>query len=118
MYTIKAKRWVAASDKDKMGDNGVAHATGNSCSKVELWSHPWENREIEKHFMQWRGELVPYIYKHAVEAEESGVSLIRPLYYEHGDVARVAPQTQTSSTKNNANADVDADGEGDVDVVQ
>ena len=41
-----------------------------------------ENYEIMRRSMVLRAALVPYIYTHAREAYDEGLSLLRPMYYE------------------------------------
>ena len=40
------------------------------------------NYEIMRRSMVLRAALVPYIYTHAREAYDEGLSLLRPMYYE------------------------------------
>eukprot|EP00494_Astrolonche_serrata_P028357 UN28623 len=55
----------------------------STCSPIDVTYHAQNNLEIETAALRLRAELLPYIYNHAKVAHDTGVSLLRPLYYEH-----------------------------------
>jgi len=60
--------------------------TQNSCSPIDLTLHPEENLAIELKALRLRSELLPYFYNLMREATLTGISMMRPLYYEHPTV--------------------------------
>ncbi|XP_065176794.1 oligosaccharide 4-alpha-D-glucosyltransferase-like [Sycon ciliatum] len=61
------------------------HAKKDSTMWRRPWLYPPRNYDILMKFFFLRASLVPYIYTAAREAYESGVSLMRPMYYSYPD---------------------------------
>ena len=59
------------------------HTSAGVFNRREPWKHTTEAFHTAKKFMQLRHELVPYIYTMAHRSEQTGISLVTPLYYEH-----------------------------------
>jgi len=59
------------------------HATHNPDIKKKIWEYPSEYFLIMKEAIELRYQLIPYIYTSAHAAYESGISICKPLYYEH-----------------------------------
>lgn len=56
------------------------HGSSQSSCERRVWK--FKNVDLQRQAFQLRYALVPYIYTHAREAYETGVSICRPLYYE------------------------------------
>lgn len=54
----------------------------NGCSTVKPWNVPTKFFEANRHAMQTRAKWLPLIYNATREAYETGVSILRPMYYE------------------------------------
>ncbi len=90
------------------------HATNDPEIERRMWEYPAPNFEAMKKAVLLRYSLLPYIYTYSRMAYDSGVSLIRPMYYEHpnediayncpdqyyfGDNMIVAPITKSLNSK-------------------
>ena len=53
------------------------------CAIVDPWKQPYNIFEAMRGVMQLRASLLPYIYNNAVTAYQTGLSLIRPMYYAY-----------------------------------
>lgn len=58
------------------------HATNDKEIERRMWMYPAANLDAMRYALQLRYALLPYIYTYARMAYDSGVSLIRPMYYE------------------------------------
>ncbi|MFA8342688.1 MAG: TIM-barrel domain-containing protein [Rhodothermaceae bacterium] len=58
------------------------HSTKSKLIERKIWKFP-DHFDAMKDAIKLRYALVPYIYKSARETYDTGVSLCRPLYYEH-----------------------------------
>ncbi len=61
------------------------HATNDKEIERRMWLYPKENLDAMRNALQLRYSLIPYIYTYSRMAYDSGVSLIRPMYYEYPD---------------------------------
>jgi hypothetical protein len=59
------------------------HGTKDVLTERRPWVFPKPTYEACKAAFHWRYQLVPYIYSMARQAADTGVSLCRPMYYEH-----------------------------------
>ena len=59
------------------------HCTKDPSNFRDIWLYPPENYPIMRRFIVRRGALVPYLYTQARRAHDTGVSLVRPVYYSH-----------------------------------
>jgi alpha-glucosidase (family GH31 glycosyl hydrolase) len=59
------------------------HATADGEIERRIWKYPETNFIAMRSALQLRYSLIPYIYTYSRMAYDSGVSLIRPMYYEH-----------------------------------
>ncbi|MDP2956433.1 MAG: glycoside hydrolase family 31 protein, partial [Longimicrobiales bacterium] len=57
------------------------HTTKNPDAERRIWAYPPEHFEAMRAAMLLRTELVPYLYTAARQAHDTGVSMLRPLYY-------------------------------------
>ena len=57
----------------------------NGCSTVKPWNVPTKFFEANRYAMQTRAKWLPLIYNATREAYETGVSILRPMYYEFPD---------------------------------
>jgi len=57
------------------------HTTKNAEAERRIWAYPPEHFAAMRAAMLLRTALVPYLYTAAREAYDTGVSMIRPLYY-------------------------------------
>ncbi|HWB64561.1 MAG TPA: TIM-barrel domain-containing protein [Chitinophagales bacterium] len=62
------------------------HATADPTIERRIWKYPEPNFDAMRKAMQLRYSLVPYIYSYARFAYDSGISLIRPMYYEYPEL--------------------------------
>mmetsp|Transcript_38622 Transcript_38622/g.76005 ORF Transcript_38622/g.76005 Transcript_38622/m.76005 type:complete len:1047 (+) Transcript_38622:22-3162(+) len=90
MYTrwiqIGAFSGTMRSHDRGMSAGGCANSDKFSCSIVEPWNIPNSNypdtfMEANRGALQFRATLLPYIYNGHRAAFETGVGLIRPMYY-------------------------------------
>jgi alpha-glucosidase len=59
------------------------HTTKNPLSERRIWAYPVANFRAMKQVILLRYALLPYIYTMAREAYDSGISLLRPMYYAY-----------------------------------
>jgi len=59
------------------------HTTKNADAERRVWEYPSPYSDIMAEAIRRRYELVPYIYNENRKAMDSGVSLVRPMYYSH-----------------------------------
>ena len=86
------------------------HTTKNPDAERRIWAYPEENYRAMRDAVLLRYALIPYIYGAARTAYDTGISLCRPMYYDHpetdeayaftgqymfGDDMLVAPVTDT-----------------------
>ncbi|HSG48861.1 MAG TPA: TIM-barrel domain-containing protein, partial [Longimicrobiales bacterium] len=57
------------------------HTTKNPDAERRIWAYPPEHFAAMRAAMRLRTELVPYLYTAARAAHDTGVSMLRPLYY-------------------------------------
>jgi alpha-glucosidase len=62
------------------------HATKDARFERRPWAYPDEAYHAARAAFHLRYQLVPYLYTMARVASDSGVSLCRPMYYEHPEV--------------------------------
>jgi alpha-glucosidase (family GH31 glycosyl hydrolase) len=62
------------------------HANKDHRLERRIWMYPQENFEAMRKAIVQRYALIPYIYTYGRFAYDSGVSLIRPMYYEYPDL--------------------------------
>lgn len=84
-------RWVQTSAwspvlrfHDKGAGTGGC-ATDNVCARILPWDFPRAFSDAIIQATRVRDELVPYIYTAAFSAVTSGLTLVRPMYYEQPD---------------------------------
>ncbi|HEY5590857.1 MAG TPA: TIM-barrel domain-containing protein [Paludibacter sp.] len=61
------------------------HATKISLIERRFWMFP-NHFEAMREAIKFRYSLVPYIYKYAREAFDTGISICRPMYYDYPEV--------------------------------
>lgn len=61
------------------------HCTRNVDNDRRIWAFPLDAFDVMQRAMQFRSQLVPYIYNASRAAFDTGVSLVRPLYYDFAD---------------------------------
>ena len=66
-----------------------SHSTWGSPDK-EPWSFDYHHEIINKHAIELRYELLPYIYNVMQQAAQTGVPALRPLFLEYPDDEKVA----------------------------
>jgi alpha-glucosidase (family GH31 glycosyl hydrolase) len=66
----------------------------NKNMERRMWTFPPAYFETMKKAVKQRYALLPYIYTQAHLAHESGISLIRPMYYEHPELEIAYEQQQ------------------------
>ena len=59
------------------------HTTKNPKAERRIWAYPVEYFQPMRAAIQLRYALVPYIYTAARQAYDTGVPLVRPMYYAH-----------------------------------
>uniref|UniRef100_A0A1X7UH53 Glycoside hydrolase family 31 N-terminal domain-containing protein n=1 Tax=Amphimedon queenslandica TaxID=400682 RepID=A0A1X7UH53_AMPQE len=59
------------------------HSSKSALDDRRIWVYPLANYKIMHEFMVLRGSMVPYIYTYAREAHDTGLSLLRALYFEY-----------------------------------
>jgi alpha-glucosidase (family GH31 glycosyl hydrolase) len=63
------------------------HSTKNPSIYKEAWLYPFEYDVAIHDAINLRYTLFPYIYTAAREAYETGLSIVRPMYYEYPDMS-------------------------------
>lgn len=74
-----------------MSGGGCANDDKFSCSVVEPWTTPNVNfpnvyMEANRQALQFRAHLLPYVYNGHRMAFDSGVGLVRPMYYHYPEL--------------------------------
>jgi alpha-glucosidase len=64
------------------------HAAMES-NKQEPWAYDAKTLAISKHYISTRYKLLPYLYNLFVDQEEQGTAIMRPLFYDFEDTARL-----------------------------
>jgi hypothetical protein len=69
-------------------DDGNWYSAGlcdlvNICDIDMIWETPTSNFEIMRKALQDRAQLLPYLYTAVRQAYDTGLSLMRPMYYEY-----------------------------------
>jgi alpha-glucosidase (family GH31 glycosyl hydrolase) len=91
MY-VRWLQWGAFSGVMRSHDRGMSSGgckdpfptdDQDRCSIVEIWNTPKKYFEAHRDALQLRARLIPYIYTQVRHAYDTGVSLIRPLYYSY-----------------------------------
>ncbi len=87
MY-VRWVQWAAFSGVFRSHDRGMssggcANTNPPSCSIVEVWDIPTEYFEANRAAMQLRVSLIPYIATAWRQAYDTGLSLLRPMYYDY-----------------------------------
>ncbi len=62
------------------------HATADPEIERRIWQYPAPYFSAMKSAIQLRYSLLPYIYTYSRMAYDSGISLIRPMYYQHPEI--------------------------------
>eukprot|EP01125_Pyxidicula_operculata_P005865 TRINITY_DN2050_c0_g6_i2.p1 TRINITY_DN2050_c0_g6~~TRINITY_DN2050_c0_g6_i2.p1 ORF type:complete len:1034 (+),score=272.65 TRINITY_DN2050_c0_g6_i2:380-3481(+) len=70
-----------------MAVGGCADTNPPSCSIIEIWNVPQQYFKVNREAVRGRSELIPYIYTAVRQAYDTGISLIRPMYYEFPEIA-------------------------------
>ena len=47
---------------------------------MDIWTHPWKNFDIERHALQQRSTLLPYLYNASYTAFLTGLGITLPMY--------------------------------------
>eukprot|EP00005_Dracoamoeba_jomungandri_P001218 CAMPEP_0174251194 /NCGR_PEP_ID=MMETSP0439-20130205/1098_1 /TAXON_ID=0 /ORGANISM="Stereomyxa ramosa, Strain Chinc5" /LENGTH=818 /DNA_ID=CAMNT_0015331455 /DNA_START=326 /DNA_END=2782 /DNA_ORIENTATION=+ len=84
MYT-RWIQWGAYSGIFRSHDRGMSAgscADSGDCAIVQVWHVPTLYFEANRQAMRHRVELTPYIYTAVRQAFDTGVSILRPMYYE------------------------------------
>jgi len=63
------------------------HTTKNPGSERRIWAYPEPYAEIMRDDYLLRYALIPYIYTAARQAYDTGISLLRPMYYDYPEAA-------------------------------
>ncbi len=59
------------------------HETKNSCIERRIWAYPLKYFYPMRQAYRMRYAMIPYIYTEARKAFDTGLSLCRPMYYDH-----------------------------------
>lgn len=59
------------------------HSTKNSNIERRIWAYPLDNFYAMRDAIKLRYSLIPYIYTAARESYDTGVSMLRPMYYDY-----------------------------------
>ena len=59
------------------------HTTKNPDSERRIWAYPEPYADIMRDAYRIRYSLIPYIYSAAREAYDTGISILRPMYYDY-----------------------------------
>jgi len=63
------------------------HSTKNPEAERRIWAYPPKYYDAMREAVLRRYALIPYIYSAAREAYDTGVSLLRPMYYDYPEAA-------------------------------
>eukprot|EP01012_Entosiphon_sulcatum_P010211 TRINITY_DN1591_c0_g1_i1.p1 TRINITY_DN1591_c0_g1~~TRINITY_DN1591_c0_g1_i1.p1 ORF type:complete len:919 (+),score=202.04 TRINITY_DN1591_c0_g1_i1:26-2758(+) len=83
---VRWLQWGAFSGVFRSHDRGMSSglcADSNSCAIVEVWKLPYKYFHAARAAMQAREALIPYIYTQTRIAFDSGLGLLRPMYYDY-----------------------------------
>jgi hypothetical protein len=69
------------------------HATKNPEAERRIWAYPPKYYDVMRQAVNQRYALIPYIYTAARQAYDSGISLIRPMYYDYPETAEAYQYT-------------------------
>jgi len=69
------------------------HTTKNPGAERRIWAYPHEYFPAMRETYRLRYAMIPYIYTAARRAYDEGISVVRPLYYEHPE----APEAYEST---------------------
>jgi alpha-glucosidase (family GH31 glycosyl hydrolase) len=69
------------------------HATKDPEIERRIWAYPLEHFYIMRDAINLRYSLIPYIYTSAREAYDTGISMLRPMYYDYPE-AEAAYETK------------------------
>jgi len=93
-------QWGAYSAIFRTHDRGMANGyCGNFnpslCAIVEVWNVPQMYFDANRDAMVGRAELIPYIYTASRQAFDTGISILRPMYYDfpNQDAAYLGDET-------------------------
>lgn len=70
------------------------HSTKDDFLDRRPWAHGAEILKIARFYLQLRHQLIPYLYTHSYLANQTAVSLLRPIYYEDQSPAAFAVPDQ------------------------
>jgi len=59
------------------------HCTNNPNIERRIWAYPLDNFYAMRNAIKFRYSLIPYIYSAAREAYDTGISMLRPMYYDY-----------------------------------
>jgi len=59
------------------------HCTKNACIERRIWAYPLKYFYPMRDAYQMRYAMIPYIYSQSRKAYDTGVSILRPMYYSH-----------------------------------
>lgn len=63
------------------------HSTKNPEAERRIWAYPPKYYDAMRQAVMQRYALIPYIYSSAREAYDSGISIMRPMYYDSPEAA-------------------------------
>lgn len=80
-------QWGAVSAIFRTHDRGMAwgscaYDVPSQCARIEMWSVPQKYFAPMRAAVQFREMLIPYIYNSNREAFDTGLSILRPMYYQ------------------------------------
>ena len=95
-FSLRWIQWGAFSSIMRIHDRGLSSGGCNDpfhhpgqiggCEIDLIWKQPYNYFQPMRLALQRRAALMPYLYNAAREAFDTGVSLIRPLYYYYSDL--------------------------------
>jgi alpha-glucosidase (family GH31 glycosyl hydrolase) len=59
------------------------HSSKNPLAERRIWGYPYEYFKVMREAFLLRHSLIPYIYTGSRQAYDTGMSLIRPMYYDY-----------------------------------
>ena len=63
------------------------HSTKNPEAERRIWAYPLKYYDVMRQAVNLRYALIPYIYTAARQAHDTGISLLRPMYYDYPEAA-------------------------------
>jgi alpha-glucosidase len=63
------------------------HSTKNPEAERRIWAYPLRYYEVMRQAVLQRYAMIPYIYTAARQAYDTGISLMRPMYYDYPEAA-------------------------------